>query len=159
MSTQNSPTVVEKIGQYLKYQREKRQLSLAEFSKVLDLDPSFLHRVEKGYYQSVSFDVAQKIAAGLHMTLSDFLIKCDITPSRFVLPTLEYYCKEMYQFPDAAIRDIKMFIQFLQLKYKDDISFMKKRHKEYWKKHEPIAQSPSFEDTAQVHSELESTRP
>lgn len=132
--TPSNSNVVEKIGRYLKYQREKRELSLAEFAKLLDLDPSFLHRVEKGYYQSVSFDVAEKIALGLHMSLEDFLGKCGITPAKCVLPTLEYFCKEVYQFPDSAIHDLKLFIGFLQQKHKDDIAHMKKKHDAYWKK-------------------------
>lgn len=132
--TQSTPTVVEKIGRYLKYQREKRKLSLADFAKLLDVDASFLHRVEKGYYQSVSFDVAEKIAKGLQMNLEDLFIKCEITRSRFVLPTLEYFCKETYQFPDAAIHDLKIFVDFLQIKYKEDIAYMKKKHDAYWSK-------------------------
>jgi transcriptional regulator with XRE-family HTH domain len=123
-----------KIGRYLKYQRDKRELSLAEFAKLLEVDASFLHRLEKGYYQSVSFDVAEKIAKGLHMNLEDFFTKCGIMPARCVLPTLEFFCKETYQFPDAAIHDLKTFVGFLQVKYKDDIAFMKKKHDAYWKK-------------------------
>lgn len=130
----SSTTVVEKIGRYVKYQREKRGLSLAEFAKLLELDASFLHRLEKGYYQSVSFDVAEKIATGLSMSLEDLFSKCGIMPSRCALPTLEYFCKERYQFPDSAIQDLHLFVQFLQEKYKEDIAFMKRKHEAYWSK-------------------------
>jgi transcriptional regulator with XRE-family HTH domain len=122
-----------KIGAYLKYQREKRKLSLVEFGKLLDIDASFLHRLEKGYYQSVSLDAIEKITNGLQMNIQEFLAKCEITPSRFSLPTAEYFYKEMYQFPDEAIADIQLFVKFLQEKYKHEIKLNKKKHEIYWK--------------------------
>ncbi len=128
------PSVVDKIGEYLQYQRKKRGLSLAEFSKELSLDPSFLHRIEKGYYQSIGVDMMTKIASGPHMPLDSFLSKCDITASHTTLPTIEFFCKESYQFPDKAIDDLKTFIAFLQEKYKAEIAVLQKQHQAYWKK-------------------------
>lgn len=127
-------SVAAKIGTYLKYQREKRSLSLGDFAKLTSLDPSFIHRVERGYYNGLSFDAVEKIATGLNMSLEDLLAKCNITPSRFTLPTIEYYFKEQFQFPDEAIKDVKLFISFLEKKYKKDIRKMKEKHQQYWEK-------------------------
>ncbi len=121
-----------KIGKYLKYQRQKRGLSLVGFAKLTSLDPSFIHRVEKGYYNGVSFDAIEKMATGLNMTVEVFLAKCQITPTHCALPSLEFYFKEHFQFPESAIRDVELFISFLQEKYKAEIAKMKAKHDLYW---------------------------
>lgn len=129
-----STSVAAKIGKYLKYQRRKRGLSLVKFSEQTSLDPSFLHRIEKGYYGNISFMAAEKLATGLQMSLDDFLIKCEIIPVRSILPTLEYFFKEKYQFPEKAIQDLELFIGLLQEKYKNEVQKMKREHHKYWEK-------------------------
>jgi transcriptional regulator with XRE-family HTH domain len=123
-----------KIGHYTNYQRLKRGLSLNEFSRIIGVNPSFLMRLEKGVYQSVSIHIIEKIANGFEMSLDDLLHKCQVTPSaKDKLPDIEYYLKEKYQLPAAAIDDAKLFISFLKKKYKSQINEMKKAHEDYWK--------------------------
>lgn len=129
-----SVSVAEKIGKYTKYQREKRGYSLNQFAKVVGVTPSFLLRLEKGDYNSISFTFVEKIAQGFEMTLEDFLQKCEIIDSSASLPSLQYYLKEKYQFPEEAISDVKLFIRLLKVKYKKEIQELQKIHETYWKK-------------------------
>lgn len=131
-------SIAQKIGKYTKYQREKKKYSLNEFAKRVDLDVSFIMRLENGVYQSIKFDVIEKLAHGFEMDIENFLRKCQITSSKNKanLPSIEFYMKETYQFPDEAIEDLKLFIQVLKLKYKNQIGKMKKAHNHYWEKKE-----------------------
>jgi len=121
-----------KVGKYTKYQREKRGLSLNEFARKIGVTTSFLLRLERGNYQNVSYDVLQRIALGFDMSIEDFLYKCRLIESSSTLPPIEYYLREMYQFPISAINDIKLLITLLKEKYKDEIRDLKSKHKEYW---------------------------
>lgn len=132
----NSVSVATKIGKYCRYQREKKNYSVNEFARKIELDPSFLLRLEHGTYNSIKFDVIEKIAAGFDMTVEDLLRKSQITTNTntYQLPPIEFYLKEAYQFPDEAIDDVKLLIQLLKIKYKDKIKKMKDAHKKYWKR-------------------------
>ncbi len=123
-----------KIGKYIKYQRQKRALSLAAFAQDLNLDASFILRLENGEYKTLRLDVTEKIANGLDMTIGDFLLKCHILDngSKSYIPSLEFYLREKFQFPDEAIEDVKLYIKFIQEKYKNKIKEMKDAHNKYW---------------------------
>jgi transcriptional regulator with XRE-family HTH domain len=123
-----------KIGRYTKYQREKRGFSLNYFAKITGLTTSFFLRLEKGEYASISISAIEKIARGFDMTIGDFLHKCQIIESSHTLPPLEYYLKEKYQFPDDAIKDFKLLVRLLRVKYKKEISELKNIHEAYWDK-------------------------
>jgi len=127
-------TTGSKLGKYIKYQRVKRKYSLNEFARKINVTTSFLLRLERGDYASVSFDIIEKIAIGFEMTVEDFLQKCKVITSSDKLPPIDYYLKEMYQFPKEAIEDFKLLIQLLNVKYKKQITELKKIHKDYWKK-------------------------
>lgn len=137
MAVIDNSTIGAKIGKYIKYQRKKKGYSLNELSRITGLDTSFLMRLEKNVYKSIKFDVVEKLAGGLQMSFEDFLIKCEIlTPQSGYsnrLPSLEYYLKEKYQFPDEAIEHIGVVIDVLQKKYKMKIKEMEKAHNQYWK--------------------------
>ncbi len=140
MSTQTKPqkSSAQKIGCYLKYQREKRDLSLNELAQKSELTASFLFRLEKGEYQSVKLDVIEKLTKALDMSVTEFLEKCDITNSQLDLPSLPHYLKEKFQFPPEAISDCEIMIEVLQKKYQKEIQQQKKQHKKYWKKNKQI---------------------
>jgi len=115
-----------KIGKYTKYQRVKRKYSLNEFSRKINVTTSFLLRLERGDYTNVSFDIIEKISIGFEMTVEDFLQKCKVINSSQTLPPLDYYLKEMYQFPLEAIEDFKLLVQLLKMKYKNQNFKIKK---------------------------------
>lgn len=125
-----------KIGTYTKYQREKREWTLNEFATRSGLTASFLLRLESGEYQTVKFDVLQKIAKGLDMPLRNFLWKCKLIEGDDPddLPTLGYYLKEKFQLPVEAVEDVQLFLDFIHKKYRSQIAEMKKAHQSYWKK-------------------------
>lgn len=129
-----SISIAEKIGKYTKYQREQKGYSLNEFARMSDFTPAFLLKLERGDYNSVKFDVIEKISHALQMSIEDFLIKCEIIQRRKTVYSLDYYFKELYQFPQEAINDLKLFIHLLQLKYKKEIREQKEAHKKYWDK-------------------------
>jgi transcriptional regulator with XRE-family HTH domain len=124
-----------KIGAYIKYQREKRNKSLNEFAKLINVDPSFILRLENGVYQSIGLDVVEKIAEGLEMGLEDLLGKAGLL-SRYKgeLPEVEFFLKEKYQFPRQAIHDVIVFLKFVEERYKKEIERRRKVHKKYWSK-------------------------
>ena len=128
-----SETIGEKIGEYVSYQRKKRNWTLQDFSEKTDLTPSFILRLEKGEYRSVGFDAIEKLAKGFSMDIVSLLSKCDITTkAKQAMPSLNYYLKERYQFPEEAIGDVRLFIKFIEEKYKKEILNRRKLHKEYW---------------------------
>jgi len=129
----SNSSIAEKLAKYTKYQREKHGMSLNEFAKLTGLTTSFLSRLEKKEYKDVKFDVITKLAEGFSMRVKDFLKKCEIIESHRPIYPLSYYFKELYQFPDEAIDDIRLFIKLLQQKYKKEIQLQKEAHKNYWK--------------------------
>lgn len=135
-SKQKSLTVGQKIGQYVKYQREKNNLSLTEVAQSADLDPSFLLRLEKGEYNDIKFLAIVKLAKSFQMTTNDFLLKCRLIekinqPQQL---SLEYFLKEKYQLPAAAISLVQVFVEFIQAKYRQEIVSLKLKRAAYWKK-------------------------
>lgn len=131
MSTNN---LAKKIGKYTKYQRKKRKLSINEFAQRVNLTPSFLLRLEQGSYKTVKFSVVQKLAKGFDLSLKDFLVKCEIIESSCTLPELSFFLREKYFFSKKLIEEVELFIDFLQNKYKDEISSLKSKHNKYWSK-------------------------
>lgn len=128
-------TTVSKIASYLVYQRKKRCLTLQNLAEMADLTPSYLSKLEAGEFDSISLDVVIKLARGLEMSLADFLYKCqliDFGASYF--PDLRFYLREKYQFPTQAVADVEMFMEFIQIKYADEIKANLKAHEEYWSK-------------------------
>src|SRR6266571_917985 len=111
--------MAQKIGKYIKYQRSKRKLSLNAFADTLELDPSFLMHLENGDYNTLKLDMVEKIASGLHMTMGDFLWKCQILNDRdrTYIPELDFYLREKFQFPDDAIEDVKLYLKLIKEKY------------------------------------------
>jgi transcriptional regulator with XRE-family HTH domain len=132
--TTNNLSIGQKVGKYVSYQRKKRDWSLQELADKSSLTASFLHRLEKGEYQSIKFDVFEKIACAFKIPLADFLAKCQITAQFSELPPLDYFLKEKYQLPQQAIEDMKLFLELLQKKYAQQIKELKKQHQAYWGK-------------------------
>jgi transcriptional regulator with XRE-family HTH domain len=123
-----------KIGRYVKYQREKRGLSLNEFAERVGIAPSFLYRLESGSYKSVKFTVIEKLSQAFEMPVIAFLQKCELAEhSAESLPDISFYLREKLQLPTEAVEDIKLFITFIEEKYKDKIQTLKKKHADYWK--------------------------
>ena len=123
-----------KIGTYVKYQREKRGLSLRAYAETTSLTPSYLSRLENGEYHSVSFAVIDRLAHGFQMPIPEFLKKCQITEELHTpLPDIEFYLREKYQLPTAAVEDMMIFFRFIKEKYQHDINSLQKKHRTYWK--------------------------
>lgn len=132
MSTIAKQTVGQKVGSYVKYQREKQNLSINELGKKTSLTPSYLMRLEQGAYKTIGYDAIQKLANGFTMPREDFLYKCGLIRTRYDLPPIEYYLKEVYQFPPEAIENVKLMIELMRFKFKSEITELKKAHKKYW---------------------------
>jgi len=136
MSTiSNQKNTGQRIAEYVKYQREKRKWTFAEFSSKTGLAISFLLRLEQGEYKTVKFDVIQKLSYGLDMSIRQFLWKCELieTEAFVELPSLEYYLKEKFFLPTQAVEDIKLLMSLLEKKYEAEIAEMKALHDTYWK--------------------------
>lgn len=59
------------LGEYVKNTRSKRGLSQAELAKLADLSPSFICRIEKGDYKSVTVASLNKLSRALKVPIND----------------------------------------------------------------------------------------
>jgi transcriptional regulator with XRE-family HTH domain len=59
------------LGEYVKDTRSKRGLSQAELAKLADLSPSFICRIEKGDYKSVTIASVNKLSRALKVPIND----------------------------------------------------------------------------------------
>ncbi len=59
------------LGDYVKDTRSKRGLSQAELAKLADLSPSFICRIEKGDYKSVTVTSLNKLSRALKVPIND----------------------------------------------------------------------------------------
>lgn len=59
------------LGEYVKETRSKRGLSQAELAKLADLSPSFICRIEKGDYKSVTVASLSKLSRALKVSMND----------------------------------------------------------------------------------------
>ena len=59
------------LGDYVKETRSKRGLSQAELAKLADLSPSFICRIEKGDYKSVTIASLNKLSRSLKVPINE----------------------------------------------------------------------------------------
>ncbi|MGA2367326.1 MAG: helix-turn-helix transcriptional regulator [Dehalococcoidia bacterium] len=59
------------LGDFVKDTRFKRGLSQAELAKLADMSPSFICRIEKGDYKSVTVASLQKLSRALKVSMND----------------------------------------------------------------------------------------
>ncbi len=59
------------LGDYVKETRSKRGLSQAELAKLADLSPSFICRIEKGDYKSVTIASLSKLSRALKVSVHE----------------------------------------------------------------------------------------
>jgi transcriptional regulator with XRE-family HTH domain len=59
------------LGDYVKETRSKRGLSQAELAKLADLSPSFICRIEKGDYKSVTVASLNKLSKAMKVPIND----------------------------------------------------------------------------------------
>lgn len=59
------------LGEYIKETRSKRGLSQAELAKLADLSASFICRIEKGDFKSVTLSSINKLARALKVPIND----------------------------------------------------------------------------------------
>ena len=59
------------LGDYVKETRSKRGLSQAELAKLADLSPSFICRIEKGDYKSVTLASLSKLSRALKVSVHE----------------------------------------------------------------------------------------
>ena len=128
-------TLGRKLARYVKYQRAKRHLTIAQLAEAADLTPSYISRLEQGDYDSPTLEVIDRLAQALQMPLLVFLAKSQIIEYEKDLPDLPYYLHEKYSFPQQAIGDIELFLSFIKKKYRQEIKLFKRATRKYWRKH------------------------
>jgi len=122
------------IGQYLAYQRKKRNLTLADLAEKCGLSISYLSKLEDGQYGTATFDVIQDLAHGLDMRTADFLRKCDLISGEAAVTPIEYSLKELCFLPNTAIEEVMAYIDYICHKYQKEIKAKKIEHRQYWQK-------------------------
>ncbi len=121
------------VGKYVYYQRSKRGFSLQHLANLTSLTPSFLLRLEQGEYQTIKLDAVEKLAAGFHMSVVEFLQKCLLGKEYSKeMPSCEHYFKEKYSLPPEAVDELVQYLEFIEKKYQKEISELKTAHERYW---------------------------
>jgi len=128
-------TLGQKIGQYVKYQRDKRQLSIAAVAAASGLTSAYISRLEQGDYDSPTVDSLQHLAQAFQMPLTALLAKSGVAPvTKIDLPDLAYYLHEKYFLPPEAVADVELFVDTIKKKYAHEIDRYKKDSQKYWRK-------------------------
>ena len=79
------------LGEYVKDIRSKRGLSQAELAKLADLSPSFICRIEKGDYKSVTIASLNKLSRALKVSINDLSnLTLDKNPKEDLLKKTPY---------------------------------------------------------------------
>lgn len=123
----------QKIGAYIKYQRDKRKLTITELAERSRLTSAYISRLEQGDYESPSLEAIEQLAKALRMPLQAMLNKSGALNEPIELPDLAYYLHEKFQFPPEAIEDIELFIEFVKKKHQKAIKRYQAVGKKFWR--------------------------
>jgi len=113
------PTKMKNLGKYLKTLREELGLSMYDVARKTDLTPSYISKIEAGNtYKSINVDSLIAFSRVYRIPITALLEKAGFLEKEDDLPQLSTYLKIKYNLPPQAIRDIEIFKEFIENKYK-----------------------------------------
>src|ERR1700722_1896434 len=109
-----------KLGVLVQQAREKKGLSTRQLGAAIGTTHSYIHKLEAGWFQSISPENVQKLAQTLDLDSQDlFALAGYRIPEG--LPNLVPYLRTKYgdDLPDEAIAEITSFFDYTKAKYGD----------------------------------------
>lgn len=107
------------LGRYLKNLREELELSIHNVAREANLTPGYISKIETGNtYKSINVDSLIAFSKAYKIPITALLEEAGFLDKEDDLPQLSTYLKMKYDLPPQAIRDIEIFKEFVENKYK-----------------------------------------
>jgi len=114
-----NPSKMKSLGKYLKTLREELNLSMRDVAKQTSLTPSYISKLETGNtFKSINVDSLIAFSKVYKIPITALLEEAGFLDKEDDLPQLSTYLKMKYDLPPQAIRDIEIFKEFVENKYK-----------------------------------------
>jgi transcriptional regulator with XRE-family HTH domain len=107
-----------KLGQVIRQAREAKGLSTRKLAEAIGTTHSYIHKLEAGWFGSISPENIQSLAKALEVDPQDlFALAGYKVPEG--LPTLVPYMRTKYgeDLPDEAIEELQSYFGYLRAKY------------------------------------------
>ena len=105
-----------KLGRYVREQREARGLSGQALAAAAGVDKAWLHRLEHGEYASPDPKLLVRLARALEVDVSDLYLAAGL-PTGSELPSMKPYLRAKYDLPESAIRQIDEYVDMVNERY------------------------------------------
>lgn len=114
--------IIKDLGEKIREIREEKKMTLRQLGNLVDMDYSYIGKIERGKVSSPSIETLQKIADALQVDISTFFGEKGQVPDELKEIGVEWitFAKEMKQ-RELTPEQIKAFIKFV-----DDMGFGKK---------------------------------
>lgn len=114
-----NPSKMKGLGKYLKTLREESGLSMRDVAKQTSLTPSYISKIETGdTFKSINVDSLIAFSKAYRIPITALLEEAGFLEKEDDLPQLSTYLKIKYNLSPQAIRDIGIFKEFIENKYK-----------------------------------------
>lgn len=115
------PSKMKSLGKYLKTLREELNLSMRDVAKQTELTPSYISKIETGNtFKSINVDSLIAFSKAYRIPMTALLEEAGFLSKEDDLPNLSTYLKVKYNLSPQAIRDIEIFKEFIENKYKKE---------------------------------------
>ena len=108
------------LGATVRKAREAKALSTRKLAEAIGTTHSYIHKLEAGWFQSISPENVQALATALELDPQDlFALAGYRVPDG--LPTLMPYMRTKYgeDLPDEALQELSSYFDYLRNKYGD----------------------------------------
>lgn len=113
------PSKIKSLGKYLRTLREELNLSMRDVAKQTDLTPGYISKIEAGNtFKSINIDSLIAFSKVYKIPVTALLEEAGFLDKEDDLPQLSTYLKVKYNLSPQAIRDIEIFKEFIENKYK-----------------------------------------
>ena len=111
-----------KLGQVIRQAREAKGLSTRKLAEAIGTTHSYIHKLEAGWFQTISPEHVQALAGALELDPQDlFALAGYRVPEG--LPTLVPYMRTKYgkDLPEEAFQELRGYFDYLTSKYHDEV--------------------------------------
>lgn len=113
------PSKIKNLGKYLRTLREELGLSMRDVTNQTGLTPSYISKIEAGNtFKSINVDSLISFSKVYKIPITALLEEAGFLNKEDDLPQLSTYLKIKYNLSPQAIRDIEIFKEFVENKYK-----------------------------------------
>ncbi len=110
---------IRSLGRYLKRLREELNLSMHDVAKKTDLTAGYISKIEAGNtFKSININSLIAFSKVYNIPIIALLEEAGFLKKQDDLPELSTYLKTKYDLSPQAIRNIEIFKEFIEKKYK-----------------------------------------